>query len=158
IAFSSNRHGSYDVFVVSVRGGRPRRLTFDSATDMVCGWTSDGQNVLFASTRGVDFPQSFELYQVPAAGGRVRRVGPAEAKDGSFSPKGDLLAYVRGPGSWYRKGYRGSSNDDIWIAKADGSDSRRLTTFNGQDHSPMWSADGNTLFYVSEQLGTGNVV
>src|SRR5262245_3154849 len=27
IAFSSNRHGSYDVFVVSSRGGKPRRLT-----------------------------------------------------------------------------------------------------------------------------------
>src|SRR5690349_24945612 len=27
IAFSSNRHGSYDVFVTSVRGAKPRRLT-----------------------------------------------------------------------------------------------------------------------------------
>jgi len=35
IAFSSNRHGSYDVFVVPVQGGRPERLTFDSADDMV---------------------------------------------------------------------------------------------------------------------------
>src|ERR1700760_4218162 len=30
LAFSSNRHGSYDVFVVPVHGGRPTRLTFDS--------------------------------------------------------------------------------------------------------------------------------
>src|SRR5256885_3284491 len=28
IAFSSNRHGSYDVFVSSARGGKPTRLTF----------------------------------------------------------------------------------------------------------------------------------
>src|SRR5437016_8869250 len=28
LAFSSNRHGSYDVFVVPVEGGKPRRLTF----------------------------------------------------------------------------------------------------------------------------------
>src|SRR3954467_11020768 len=33
IAFSSNRHGSYDVFISSARGGKPRRLTFDSASD-----------------------------------------------------------------------------------------------------------------------------
>src|SRR2546425_69787 len=26
IAFSSNRHGQYDVFVVPIKGGRPRRL------------------------------------------------------------------------------------------------------------------------------------
>src|SRR4051812_13782730 len=31
IAFSSNRHGQYDVFVMPVQGGRPTRLTFDSA-------------------------------------------------------------------------------------------------------------------------------
>src|ERR1041384_8205151 len=33
LAFSPNRHGSYDVFVVPAYGGRPKRLTFDSASD-----------------------------------------------------------------------------------------------------------------------------
>jgi tricorn protease len=158
IAFSSNRHGSYDVFVTSVRGGKPTRLTFDSATDMACGWTPDGKHVLFASTRSTSFPQNWELYTVPAEGGKVRRVAAGEAKDGSFSPKGDKLAYVRGPGSWYRKGYRGSSNDDVWVCNADGSNSQRLTTFNGQDHSPMWNADGSAIYYVSEHNGMANVV
>src|SRR5436309_2935434 len=97
LAFSSNRHGSYDVFVVSVRGGKPTRLTFDSATDMACGWTPDGKHVLFASTRGTSFPQNWELYTVPVEGGKVRRVGAGEAKDGSFSPRGDKLAYARRP-------------------------------------------------------------
>ncbi len=34
IAFSSNRHGQYDVFVSPSYGGKPRRLTFDSAQDI----------------------------------------------------------------------------------------------------------------------------
>ncbi len=124
LAFSSNRHGSYDVFVVPVQGGRPRRLTFDSATDMVCGWTPDGKNILFASTRSTTFPPSYELYTVPVEGGMTRRITAAEGKEGVFSPDGDRLAYVRGPGTWYRKGYRGSSNDDIWICNADGGHNR----------------------------------
>src|SRR4029079_18509683 len=99
IAFSSNRHGSYDVFVVPVHGGKPKRLTFDSADDMVCGWTPDGQNVLFQSRRGTEFPAVTELYLVPAQGGRERRVSKFEGRDGTFSPKGDRLAYVRGPGT-----------------------------------------------------------
>src|SRR5918996_1089323 len=33
LAFSSNRHGSYDVFVVPAVGGKPRRLTYDSGHD-----------------------------------------------------------------------------------------------------------------------------
>jgi tricorn protease len=159
IAFSSNRHGSYDVYVVPSYGGRPKRLTTDSSSDIVCGWSADGKQVLFASTRNTAFPPSYELYTVSAEGGQPRRVSAAEGKEGAFSPTGDLLAYVRGPGTWYRKGYRGSSNDDIWVCNADGSNNRRFTDFNGQDGSPMWSADGRTIFYVSEYFGTpANIV
>ncbi len=158
IAFSSNRHGSYDVFVVPVRGGRPTRLTFDSGNEMVSGWTPDGKHVLFASTRSTDFPPAWELYTVPVAGGRTRKVTLGEGKEGSYSPRGDQLAYVRGPGTWYRKGYRGSSNDDVWVCNADGTNNRRLTHFEGQDSSPMWSADGSTIYYVSEFHGTSNIV
>jgi tricorn protease len=157
IAFSSNRHGSYDVFVTSARGGKPKRLTFDSAADMVCGWSPDGRQILFSSTRNIDYPGGPELYTVPVTGGRVRRITPAEGKEGAFSPKGDTIAYTRGPGAWYRKNYRGSSNDDIWLMNADGTNNRRMTTFNGQDHSPMWAND-TSLFYVSELFGTANIV
>ena len=159
LAFSSNRHGSYDVYVVPVQGGKPRRLTFDSAADLVAGWSPDGKQILFASTRGTGFPPSFELFTVPVEGGMARRVSAAEGKDGVFSPTGDRIAYVRGPGTWYRKGYRGSANDDIWVCSADGSHNRQVTAFNGQDGSPMWGADGQTLYYVSEFHGTpANIV
>jgi tricorn protease len=150
IAFSSNRHGNYDVFVIPVQGGRPTRLTFDSADDLVTGWSPDGKNILFASRRANTFPPALELYSVPSTGGRVTRVTAHEGRDGVFSPDGTQIAYVRGPGTWYRKGYRGSSNDDIWLSGADGSNNRRVTTHNGQDGSPMWSPDGRTLYYVSD--------
>jgi tricorn protease len=99
------------------------------------------------------------LYTVPVEGGRVRRISQSEGKEGVFSPKGDRIAYVRGPGTWYRKGYRGSSNDDIWICNADGTNNHCLTTFNGQDTSPMWSPDSQSIYYVSECAGTpSNIV
>jgi tricorn protease len=159
IAFSSNRHGSYDIYVVSKDGGKPRRLTFDSASELVCSWSPDGKQILFASTKNTEFPPGYELYTVPVEGGMAHRVSAAEGKEGVFSPKGDQIAYVRGPGSWYRKGYRGSSNDDVWICNADGTNNRRLTDFVGQDGSPMWSADGKCVYYVSECHGTpANIV
>jgi tricorn protease len=159
IAFSSNRHGSYDVFVVPTVGGHPRRLTYDSAADIVCGWSPDGKEVLFASMRSPEFPPNYELYTVPAEGGRVRRITLDQGKEGVLSLQGDRLAYVRGQGLWYRKGYRGSSNDDIWICNTDGSNNHQVTTFDGQDTSPMWAPDGQYLYYVSELFGTpANIV
>src|SRR5438094_3934699 len=86
LAFSSNRHGSYDVFVVPIQGGRPRRLTYDSAADLVAGWSPDGKNVLFSSNRGTSYPGGPELYTVPFEGGQARRIPNGEAKYGAFSP------------------------------------------------------------------------
>ncbi len=159
LAFSSNRNGGYDVYTVPVHGGRPKRLTFDSAADLVNGWAPDGKSVLFTTTRSTDYPFNQELYSVPADGGRVRPVGGGEGREGAYSPKADQIAYVRGSGSWYRKGYRGSSNDDVWVCNADGTGNRRLSDFNGQDNSPMWGADGQFIYYVSECHGNpANVV
>jgi tricorn protease len=153
IAFSSNRHGSYNVFVIPVQSGKPRRLTFDSANELVTGWTPDGKNVLFASTRSASWPVDADLYTVPVEGGRPTRVTHAGGREGTFAPDGKRLAYVRGPGAWYRKGYRGSSNDDIWVCDADGNNNRQVTAFAGQDNSPMWSADGRWIYYVSDVHG-----
>ncbi len=159
IVFSSNRHGSYNLFVVPVQGGKPRRLTFDSASDIPYSWSPDGKSILFASARGTAYPRTNELYTIPVAGGMARRISASEGKEGSYSHDGTKIAYVRGPGDWYRKGYRGSSNDDLWICNADGTNNRRVTSFNGQDSSPMWSQDGQTLYYVSEFYGTpANIV
>jgi tricorn protease len=159
IAFSSNRHGSYNVYVIPTDSGKPRQLTFDSANDLVCGWSPDGKSILFSSSRSTNFPPSVELYTVPVEGGKVQRVSAAEGREGVFSPKGDRIAYTRGPGTWYRKGYRGSANDDIWICNADGTNNRQLTANNVQDTSAMWSSDGQWIYYVSECHGTpANIV
>ena len=161
LAFSSNRHGSYDVFVVPAVGGKPKRLTFDSGHDMASGWTPDGKGVVFSSTRSPAYPSNLDCYVVPVAGGTERRLPLFEAKEAHYSPAGDRVAFVRGPGLWYRRGYRGSSNDDIWVGTADGKNLRQLTTFDGQDGYPMWAPDGSKLYYVTEDgsnPGCANVV
>src|SRR3989454_2610597 len=51
IAFSSNRYGNNDVFIVPATGGTPRRLTFHTGNDEVVSWTRDSQNVIFRAAR-----------------------------------------------------------------------------------------------------------
>lgn len=50
IAFTGEYDGNTDVFVVSVAGGTPKRLTWHPGADFVRGWTEDGK-ILFASGR-----------------------------------------------------------------------------------------------------------
>jgi tricorn protease len=150
IAFSSNRHGSYDVFLLNSKGGKPKRLTHDSANDLVCGWSRDSKAILFSSNRAMGYPAPTELYSVSLEGGNPRRLTYAEAKEGAWHPKEPLLAYSRGPGAWYRKGYRGSANDELWIGKPGETGHVKLTNFNGQDGSAMWNPNGDRIYYVSE--------
>lgn len=152
IAFSSNRFGSYDVFYVPVAGGKPHRLTYDSASELVLGWSRDGRSIQFLSNRSTAYPAAVEAYSISIDGGTEVKLPFNEAKEIAYSSK-DSVAFVRGPGIWYRKGYRGSSNDDIWLANADGSKVRRLSEFSGQDSAPMWSPEADRLYYVSELLG-----
>ena len=66
IAFSSNRYGNNDVFVMSADGGTPRQLTFFSGGDDVVGWSRDRQQVLFRAAHGDGaFPNVATLYQIP---------------------------------------------------------------------------------------------
>lgn len=151
IAFASNRHGGYDVYVTAAVGGKPTRLTFDSAADVPLGWTPDGKGVVFASGRSTDYPNDYVLMSVPADGGaETKYTGFFEAKDVQFCQADGKAAFVRGQGLWSRRGYRGASNDDLYVCKADGSQTARLTTFDGNDTAPMWTPDGKRLFYVTE--------
>ena len=80
IAFSSNRHGQYDVFVIPVKGGRPKRLTFDSGDDYVTGWSPESDNVLFMSNREIDLPFKIELYSISIHGGQEKRISVFEGR------------------------------------------------------------------------------
>ena len=73
IAFSSDRNGNLDVFVVPVAGGVPKQLTFHSSDDTVLAWTPDSKAVLFASNRAEDF--AGKLYTVGLEGGMPKDAG-----------------------------------------------------------------------------------
>src|SRR6266851_8616563 len=74
IAFSSDRNGNLDVFIIPSGGGTAKQLTFHSADDNVLGWSPDGRGVLFSSQRGEDFMAV--LYVVSVDGGMPCRAGP----------------------------------------------------------------------------------
>ncbi len=82
IAFSSDREGNMDVYVIPAAGGAVKRLTIHSADDTVLDWTPDGKGILFASQRGEDFMG--KLYVVSIDGGLPRDAGPDMGVAGSL--------------------------------------------------------------------------
>ncbi len=153
IAFSSNRYGNYDVFVVPVSGGTPKRLTFYTGTDDVVGWTRDSQQIIFRSARGDGaFPSVAVLYQIAAAGGMEKPLPLDWGYWGSYSPDGQSLAFNRHPATWSRQHYRGSYAADLWIANLS---SKSYTKLLGDERYnrfwPMWGAD-DAIYFVGDPL------
>jgi tricorn protease len=113
IAFSSDRNGNLDVFVVPAGGGTAKALTTHSADDTVLGWTPDSQAVLFASNRAEDW--AGKLYTVGLNGGMPKDVGADMGVWASYSPDGAKLAINRHGQVYWRKYYRGANQTDVTI-------------------------------------------
>ncbi|TAK18024.1 MAG: hypothetical protein EPO35_01840, partial [Acidobacteria bacterium] len=148
IAFSSNRFGNNDVFVIPSAGGTPRQLTFFSGNDDVVGWSRDGQQVLFRSAHGDGaFPNVATLYQVPLAGGPEKPLPVDWGYYGDFSPDGKEIVFNRHPAVWTRKHYRGSYAADLWIGNLAAGTYRQVLA--GEQYNrywPMWGSDNNIYF------------
>lgn len=158
IAFTSSREFNEDVFVVPANGGAPRQLTFDSAADEVRGWSADSEWVVFDSYREVNAPlRQGTIYKIRADGGQPKRLMDCTGHHGALSPDGSVLAFARGMSPWWRKAYRGSCDQDIWLKPLDDSPAKRLTEYDGIDTDPMWSPDGESIYFLSDRDGITNV-
>jgi tricorn protease len=159
VAFSSDRHGNNDVFVVPATGGQPKRLTFHSGGDDVVGWTRDSKQILFRATRGDGaFPTVATLYQIPAAGGLETPLPVDRGYYGTYSPDGASLVFNRHPGSWTRQHYRGSAAADLWVMGV--GDRTFRSVLPDERYSrfwPMWGRDG-AIYYVADPLPNDRTV
>jgi Tol biopolymer transport system component len=141
-----------DIYVVSVAGGEPVRLTFDNVIADSPTWTPDGREIIFISNR--EGGQS--LWRISATGGAPERLmgtgrienGPLEiANSFAISPKGDRLAYPHA-----------FSDSNIWRIDLSNPapQSRRpmkLIAATLEDHSPQYSPDGERIVFVSARSG-----
>jgi len=155
IAFSSNRDGNYDVYVIPSAGGKPRQLTFHSAADNVVGWTPDGKKIIFSSTRGNGaFPSVATLWEVPVDGGIETAIPTDWGSSASYSTDGSKLAFSRHPGVWSRKHYRGSYAVDLWVMDMASKKFTRLVgdpDYKGNYFWPMYAGNSD-IYFVADML------
>ena len=159
IAFSSDRYGNFDIFVMPSAGGSATRLTFNSAAETPLSFAPDGSDVLFsayiqAPASSVQFPRaSFtQVYSVPAAGGKSVQLMGTSAGAVCYSPSGDFFLYqdIKGMEDTWRKHHISSVTRDIWKYDVATGRHTNLTQRAGEDLDPVLSADGRTVYMLSE--------
>ena len=166
IAFASNRHGNFDVFLIPAKGGKTTRLTYHSASDYPSDFTHDNKHVLFSSSRldaasNQQFPSGAlsELYRVPVEGGRVKQVLTTPAEYCRTSPDGTQLIFHdrKGYENAWRKHHTSSVTRDVWLYDTKAGSYKKISSFEGEDKNPVFAANGEDVFYLSEESGDFNI-
>lgn len=158
IAYTSQRDGVAEVFVVRTDGSELRRLTYlGDPTTRTIGWSEDGR-VLAISAVGQPFGSRTWAYAISLEGGEPERLpyGPVTAI--ARAATGAVVLGVnqsshRGA-AWKR--YRGGTAGALWIDREGrGSFEPFLRQLNGQLEDPFFV--GERLCFVSDHEGVANI-
>jgi serine/threonine protein kinase/Tol biopolymer transport system component len=137
---TSGSFASHAVAEMSIAGGEPKIIPTLSTGDMIpIDLSPNGSEILEIDGQGA--PPKGPLWAVPVLGGSPRRLGDIIAETATSSPDGTMLAYT--------------NLGDLFVAKSDGTDARKLSTSTGDIKNVAWSPDGNLLrFDTTETAGT----
>ena len=119
---------------VAASGGEVTRIETPFPAPEVWDVSPDGSELLVLGQRE-PFKGSLptaELWIVPLVGGTPRRVGDLRAHEAAWSSDGRNIAFTTG-------------SEDVYLARSDGSDSRRVWRAPGSARWPALSRDGRKL-------------
>ena len=105
-----------------------------------------------------------DVYRVSVEGGTPLEVAADRYTNEYFSsaaPDGTTLAITArasASAQWWRNGRSHLDEAEVWIVKGGATPAYEAVTSGGaKEMWPMWSADGRTLFYVSDRSGAQNI-
>ena len=165
LAFISTRTGNGDIYLLTLASGDLRRITFDDAQDQLDSWSRDSRWLYFSSSSR-DIGGLNDLFRVSVSGGTPMQVSADRYTNEYFcvpSPDGSKLAFTaRGLPStqWWRKGHSHIDESEVWLLRGfengPGTYERVTAAGGAKEMWPMWSNDGDSLFYVSDRADSVN--
>jgi Tol biopolymer transport system component len=159
--FSSFREGSKDIFLMLAEGGKPRRITNYPGNETPKAVLPDGRIAFTASLQPAvhfdAYPGDAQVWAVSPDGDQPTKNRPAllssiTMSEMSVRPDGAILYEdYKGYEDPFRKHHTSSVTRDIWLCQ-DGNYTQ-LTKYECENRQPVWAADGDTFYYLSEQGG-----
>jgi eukaryotic-like serine/threonine-protein kinase len=150
IAFRSDCDGG-GIFLISTTGANRRRV---SDIGYNPAWSPDGKEILY-STGDAFSPlirrtAGGQLWAVRLDTGEKRHLPTPDAMQPSYSPRGLRIAY-------WGVNPANQQQRDIWTVPAQGGEPVAVTNDTALDWNPIWSPDGEYLYFVSNQTGIMNL-
>ncbi|MGV6945972.1 S41 family peptidase [Sphingobacterium kyonggiense] len=159
IAFTGNYDGNTDVYVISIDGGAPQRVTNHPAADVLRGWISNDE-VYFTTQRELTYSLGARLYKSKINGSVDYPLPMPEANQGSPSADGRYWAYIKNGDPTERdrvafKRYRGGGMPSIWIFDTKTNEIQTVPGDKCNDVKPIWL--GDKVYFLSDRDKTVNV-
>jgi serine/threonine protein kinase/dipeptidyl aminopeptidase/acylaminoacyl peptidase len=135
-----------NIYRIDLRDGRPagppRPIIASSRADGVPHISSDGERIVFVSSRG----GAADIWVASADGANPRRVASMPVASGPrWSPDGRSIAFGAVSSA--------SVRPDIWIVVANGGRATQLTSDPSYETMLSWAADGRSLYVISDRTG-----
>lgn len=143
IAFSSNRDGNNEIYVMNVDGSGLRRLTNHRAIDTTPTWSPSGTHVAFVSERG----GNPNIWRVDAQGLEqpVKLTNESHVDRPTWSPPPlNEIAYTS---------RTGGAGFDIKVLDVASGTVRSITDGRGSNESPAFSPTGRHIAFTTTRWG-----
>jgi Tol biopolymer transport system component/PKD repeat protein len=139
IAFTSNRYGSFHIFVMNADGSNVIQLTNGATNDFGPIWSPDGKRIAFGGCMA-----SCEVFVMNADGSGLTQLTNEGAFPGAWSPDGTRIAF----------GSDAGGDGEVFIMNTDGSGVTQVTDNDVFfDYPDAWSPDGARIAFVSNRDG-----
>lgn len=149
LAIHRGRYAFYELYRIGRNAEHRQQLT-EGARAREPDVSPDGKRVVFVSHgAGTSHLEIADLADIEGTRRIVVRSRTLEQVfTPRFSPDGRRVAY----GAWTRGGYR-----DIWVLDIASGERTRLTYDRAIDRGPVFSPDGETLYFSSDRTGIANL-
>ncbi|HEX4956547.1 MAG TPA: hypothetical protein VFV46_00100 [Lacibacter sp.] len=150
-------YDSYDIFMADLNGKIVKQLTNSKGYDAEATLSPDGKKMLYTSTKDGDI----DMYVMDLKTGKEKKVTNLLGYDGGgwFSPDGKKIiwrasrpkteAEIKEYKSLLAEGLVAPTNMEVWVANADGSNARQISSFGQANWAPAYMPDSKRIIFAS---------